>query len=181
MRPMLIAVLALFAAVQSAPGYAAKPDTGFLVQQVKGTLSGGGTFDGSVLIEKIVPEGLNSKQVRVVGKITGNAITPDGTVQKISDEPFSTPATLTSDGATSASAAQNVCSILHLDLGPINLNVLGLMLTTNEIVINLTAIQNGGLLGNLLCSLANALANGTHLKAILAHLNHLLNTILATL
>jgi hypothetical protein len=131
----------------------------------------------------MVPEGLNSQQVRVVGRISGTAVTADNTVHQISDEPFSTVATLTSDAAPNAVTAQQAasCSILHLDLGPIDLNVLGLMVTTNEIVINITAIQSGGILGSLLCSLANALATGTPLGSLLGQLNQLLSSILATL
>jgi hypothetical protein len=50
------------------------------------------------------------------------------------------------------------CQILHLELGPIFLDVLGLQLTTSEIVIDLTAVSGpGNLLGNLLCALVGLL------------------------
>ena len=45
-----------------------------------------------------------------------------------------------------------VCPILNLDLGPIHLNLLGLILDVSEITITLTA-QPGTLLGGLLCGL----------------------------
>lgn len=52
------------------------------------------------------------------------------------------------------------CSILHLDLAPISLDLLGLELTTSRIVIDLTAVSGpGNLLGNLLCAVTGLLDN----------------------
>jgi hypothetical protein len=71
------------------------------------------------------------------------------------------------DGATffagpMAQATTPSCQILHLTLGPLTLNLLGLVLTIpNPIIIDLTAIPGGGnLLGNLLCALAHLLDSG---------------------
>lgn len=53
---------------------------------------------------------------------------------------------------------EEVCPILHLELGPIFLDLLGLQLETNEIVIDLRAVAGpGNLLGNLLCALVGLL------------------------
>lgn len=46
-----------------------------------------------------------------------------------------------------------VCQILNLVLGPIHLNLLGLVVDTNTIRLNITGNPQLGLLGNLLCSL----------------------------
>jgi hypothetical protein len=182
MRRLLIAVIAIFAIGQAATSDAAPPPTGLMIQNEKGSLPGGGTFTGNLLIDWIVPEGLNSQKVRVVGTISGTAVTADDTVHQITNEPFSTVATLTSNPAPNAVTAQQAatCSILDLDLSPIDLNVLGLMVTLPEITIN-TAIQNSGILGNLLCSLANALATGTPLGSVLRQLHQLLSGISVTL
>jgi hypothetical protein len=52
------------------------------------------------------------------------------------------------------------CTILHLDIQPIFLNLLGLQLTTSEITLDLTAVRGpGNLLGNLLCAVAGLLDN----------------------
>jgi len=60
-------------------------------------------------------------------------------------------------GARSAA----VCPILHLDLGPLNLNLLGLHVHLNRVVLDITAVSGpGNLLGNLLCSVANLLNGG---------------------
>ena len=59
-----------------------------------------------------------------------------------------------------AAASTGSCTLLHLVLGPINLDVLGLVITTNQIVLDITAQQGpGNLLGNLLCAVANLLNN----------------------
>jgi hypothetical protein len=50
------------------------------------------------------------------------------------------------------------CDILHLDIGPISLNLLGLQVNLSEIVLDITAQSGAGnLLGNLLCAVAGLL------------------------
>ena len=46
------------------------------------------------------------------------------------------------------------CSVLDLELGPINLALLGLHVDTSPICLEITATEGGGLLGDLLCGLA---------------------------
>jgi hypothetical protein len=59
------------------------------------------------------------------------------------------------------------CPILNLQLGPINLNLLGLVVETSEICLDITAHQGGGLLGDLLCAVANLLSQGVPIGTIL--------------
>jgi hypothetical protein len=60
--------------------------------------------------------------------------------------------------ARQAAEAAAVCRILRLRLGPLNLNLLGLRITTNRIRLNIVAIPGpGNLLGNLLCAIAGLL------------------------
>jgi hypothetical protein len=59
-----------------------------------------------------------------------------------------------------------------LDLGPIDLNVLGLEVKTSPICLDITAIPGSGhLLGNLLSDVANLLNSGTPLGDILGGLS----------
>jgi hypothetical protein len=53
------------------------------------------------------------------------------------------------------------CSVLDLKLGPINLALLGLFVDTSPICLEITATKGGGLLGDLLCSLAGGGVLGT--------------------
>jgi hypothetical protein len=67
------------------------------------------------------------------------------------------------------------CDILHLDLGPLSLNILGLQVDLSRIVLDITAQAGAGnLVGNLLCSIANVLNDPNALS-------RLLNQILALL
>lgn len=63
-----------------------------------------------------------------------------------------------------------VCPILDLQLGPINLSLLGLNVDTSQICLEITAEQGEGLLGDLLCGIANLLNGGLPLGDILAGL-----------
>jgi hypothetical protein len=51
-------------------------------------------------------------------------------------------------------SAQRICPILDLRLGPLDLNLLGLMVHLDQVHLTITADSNGGLLGSLLCSLS---------------------------
>jgi len=70
---------------------------------------------------------------------------------------------------------QASCQILHLELGPLDLNLLGLMVHLDRIVLDITAQPGpGNLLGNLLCAIANLLNNNGPLGAIANLLNQIL-------
>jgi hypothetical protein len=74
------------------------------------------------------------------------------------------------------------CSILDLTLGPLHLDLLGLVIDLNQVHLTITAQQApGNLLGNLLCAVTNLLngagTTGPNLNAIV----NLLNSILALL
>jgi hypothetical protein len=70
------------------------------------------------------------------------------------------------------------CPILNLELGPIDLNLLGLLVRTSPICLEITADPTGGLLGNLLCSVARLLDQGIPLQTILGNLTPAEQTLL---
>jgi hypothetical protein len=74
------------------------------------------------------------------------------------------------------------CPILHLDLGPLNLDLLGLQVHLNEVVLDVTAVPGpGNLLGNLLCAVAGLL-DGVDLGTVLGGLlQNLINAIIRLL
>src|SRR5919204_2772984 len=47
------------------------------------------------------------------------------------------------------------CTVLDLILGPLHLNLLGLIVDLNQVHLQITADPNGGILGSLLCALTN--------------------------
>ena len=81
-----------------------------------------------------------------------------------------------------AAAAAGVCPVLNLVLGPLDLNLLGLVLHLDRVVLNIVAQSGAGnLLGNLLCAVAGLLDNVGPLSGLLTQLSNLLNSVLAIL
>ena len=74
------------------------------------------------------------------------------------------------------------CNILNLTLGPLDLDLLGLVVHLDRVVLNITgATGPGNLLGNLLCAIAGLLDPGPGLASNLNQLVSLLNRLLQQL
>lgn len=74
-----------------------------------------------------------------------------------------------------AVAVQPACDILHLVLGPLDLNLLGLRIQLNQVVLDITAVPGAGnLLGNLLCAIVGLLDGPGPLAQLVGLLNQLL-------
>jgi hypothetical protein len=72
-------------------------------------------------------------------------------------------------------AASGSCPILHLTLGPLDLNLLGLQVHLDRVVLDITAQSGpGNLLGNLLCAVAHLLDGAAPAGGLAALLNNLL-------
>jgi hypothetical protein len=52
------------------------------------------------------------------------------------------------------SSAERICDVLTLNLGPLHLEILGLVIDLSRVVLTIKADSNGGLLGSLFCGLA---------------------------
>jgi hypothetical protein len=77
--------------------------------------------------------------------------------------------------AAPVAPAQLVCGILRLSIGAIDLNLLGLTVHLNPVLLIINAVPGpGNLLGNLLCAIVNLLNLGGPLAQIVALLNQLL-------
>jgi hypothetical protein len=69
----------------------------------------------------------------------------------------------------------STCQILELTLGPLGLDLLGLMVHLDEVHLEITAQSGpGNLLGNLLCGTAGLLDSNAPLNAIVQVLHQLL-------
>jgi hypothetical protein len=79
--------------------------------------------------------------------------------------PFQTPLTMAAQQEPGAA-----CPILDLTLGPIDLTLLGLNVQTSQICLDVTAVPGGGLLGDLLCGVANLLSSGATVPEVVASL-----------
>lgn len=163
----MLAVLALTFAPHA--NAAPKPPAGLQFNNVEGTSPGGGTFSGTVLIERIVSNAGSTQLLRVNGVISGTVTDALGNTHVVESTDFSTLASFVTQGA---------CGILFLDIGPIELNLLGLVVDVSELEVNVAAIPNDGLLGELLCSLAGLLDTGGVIGHTLAQINKILRDVL---
>lgn len=70
------------------------------------------------------------------------------------------------------------CPILHLDLGPLNLDLLGLVVDLDRVILDVVAMPGSGrLLGNLLCSVAGLLDNPFILQGVLDRILNILSNL----
>jgi hypothetical protein len=98
-------------------------------------------------------------------------------VGQITDQPFTAPVEdIFAEDDGEGGPGRQGCDILNLDLGPLDLNLLGLQIDLQPIVLDITAVPGAGnLLGNLLCAVAGLLDGaGNPLNAITNLLNRLL-------
>jgi hypothetical protein len=122
--------------------------------------------EGEVVITRI-----NSQAGQLVADGTLTGTLTDG--QAVTQQFRNVPLAITS-GA--------VCEILTLDLGPIDLDLLGLVVNLSAVELDVTAESGpGNLLGNLLCAVAGLLDQGGDggpngiLNQLLSIINRLLN------
>ncbi len=162
---LLVAVVTTFAfgplsSVKAAPPVPALsvPVTGSFTD----ALGGVGSFVGSLSLQKF---SVQNGQLVATGNLTGTLTDSLGTVVGTVSQPVTLP-------VTNISAT---CQVLHLELGPLDLNLLGLMVHLDKVVLDITAQQGGGLLGDLLCSLSDLLSNNAPLSAVARLLNNVLN------
>ena len=62
------------------------------------------------------------------------------------------------------SSATRICNVLDLTLGPLHLELLGLIVDLSRVHLTITADSNGGILGSLFCSLAGGTTTATKAK-----------------
>jgi len=98
--------------------------------------------------------GINLTNLQIVDGVLQAAGTVTGTLFGL---PFTT--TISNFTLEPGDPGTDTCSILHLELAPIHLNLLGLHADTSAICLDVTA-SHTGLLGNLLCGLTDGLPLG---------------------
>jgi hypothetical protein len=163
MKRLALATLLLITAAFVTPALNAQTTAPASRLSIPVTGSGGGaTFTGTFQLQRFATN--TAGELVANGILTGVVTTATGTTTSIVRS-ISVPAAVT----------QATCEILHLDLGPLHLNLLGLEIDLSQIVLDITAQSGAGnLLGNLLCAVANLLNNPSGLA-------DLLNRILAAL
>jgi hypothetical protein len=141
------ATLALGASTASS-GSSTQPQLATSTQQV-------GTLNVRLTIARFVKRGNRLYAVgTAIGKFTPAAGAPEGATTATDRQTFVTRV----KGLRRFSSAQKICPVLDLTLGPLDLNLLGLMVHLDKTHLTITADSEGGLLGSLFCSLAGGKA-----------------------
>lgn len=183
-RPLslvLVFSLVLATALSAAPASAPK---GAVSVPVGGTftdaLGGTGVFSGTFAIARFEARG-NQLLANgyLSGTLTDSAGKPLGTVMKS----VSWPVDLSSSGAAALAGERRVstqatCDVLNLVLGPLHLDLLGLTVDLNQVVLDIAAqTGSGNLLGNLLCAVVSLLDGAGALVDIANLLNQILDVL----
>jgi hypothetical protein len=173
----------LFVGVTSTqPADAAPNKKPSLTQKVTGTIDGTTQeVNGTYKITKFAVE--KGKGLVAKGTFTGTIKGSDGTdtVKKAVTIPVSKGTSDTPLAAGQDVQAQATCNVLNLSLGPLDLNLLGLVVHLDEVNLIIDAVSGpGALLGNLLCAVAGLL-DGPSLPGLNDILADLLNLILGNL
>ena len=130
-------------------------------------LGGVGNFVGTFDLQRFA---VQNGQIVAVGTLTGTLTDSAGTILGTVVRTISI--------LLDAAATQASCDILHLELGPLDLDLLGLVVHLNRIVLDIEAQPGpGNLLGNLLCAVANLLNGGGPLSSIVNLLNQILQAL----
>jgi hypothetical protein len=156
-----------------------KSDAGKITSTVVGTTSNGDRVTGSFTPIKTVTR---EKTLYMKGFLSGVIQDPGPNthfsgvelipIKKINGQRLA-------GGRVAANAS--ACDILNLVLGPLDLNLLGLEIHLQRVVLDIVAVAGAGnLLGNLLCAVAGLLDGGP-LAGLLGQLQTLLNQILGLL
>jgi hypothetical protein len=142
-------------AAPSAPA-AARP-VAALATPIAGTADNG-SFAGSFTPARFSTQNGN---LLAIGVLTGT----------VSDSSGATIGTVTRTVSMPVTVAAATCQVLNLVLGPLHLDLLGLVVDLNQVHLVITAVQApGNLLGNLLCALVGILDPNSALADFLNNL-----------
>jgi hypothetical protein len=183
---VLMTSMALVSGSIASAGSAATASRGVVAQNSKGEMTSrvvGTTANGRKVTGKYIPLTFvrNNGKVKVRGLINGVVHNTDGTTRTFSVMRTMRVKSINGAPATArTTSARATCDILNLVLGPLDLDLLGLQIHLDRVVLNIVAQSGAGnLLGNLLCAVAGLLDGG--LEGVLGQLVALLNRILGQL
>ena len=121
-----------------------------------------------------------SGKLFAVGRLHAILERQDGTVRGVENKQIRIKVKRIEDERLGGPGARQLatCDILNLVLGPLDLDLLGLQVHLDRVVLNIVAVSGAGnLLGNLLCAVAGLLDN----NGVLRQISQILNSILAIL
>lgn len=160
---------------------------------IKSEVVRGVTEDGRKVRATVTPTQFEVVDDQLVADVVVHAVSTgkggrETATQEIQDVPVQdiTVGALGSGGPGMVGTAAAACDILTLELGPLDLDVLGLVVQLDQVNLDIIAESGAGnLLGNLLCSVAALLDPGSGLEGLLSgvlgQIGDLLNQVLGSL
>jgi len=139
-----------------------------LIVPISGTVNGvASTLTGTLAITRFA---LQNGALVAGGTLTATVTDATGNIIRTIIRPVAIP-------VASISAS---CPVLNLDLGPLDLSLLGLAVHLDEIVLDITAQSGpGNILGNLLCAVGGLLDSNTLGQQVVNPLNQMLGALAA--
>jgi len=120
------------------------------------------------------------REIVAVGTYVTTVMDVTGVAQTVVTQLSIPLANTNSDVSGAAVAALASCDVLNLVLGPLDLNLLGLQVHLDQVVLDITAVTGpGNLLGNLVAALCGLLDGG--IGGLVGQVVDLLNRLLAVL
>jgi hypothetical protein len=173
-------------AISATPAFAQiNPTRNRLDVPVSGVVQDVGTIAGSFKISRFV---IQSGALVAIGQLNATVTDTTGTVVKTIVTNAAWPVATAGSGAGVADAGascadaavetQQACDILNLVLGPLHLDLLGLVIDLNQVILNITAQPGAGnLLGNLLCAITGLLDSNSLGLQLVTLLNQLIGVL----
>jgi hypothetical protein len=169
-------------AATSAPQRSATSSTSVVPSAQQGTLTSAvtgsfidaagnpGTVTGTFTPTSFAQQG---NQIVATGTLAATLVNAAG--QQVGSATRTVTIPMVLPGQSAAALPAVSCQVLDLVLGPLNLNLLGLVVHLDTVHLNITAVPGAGnLLGNLLCAVAGLLNPIGGLSQLVADLNAIL-------
>jgi hypothetical protein len=188
LRLPLLALMTISCMLPPTPGTAEERATPrALVLPLTGAGTGGVRFNGTVAVQRFVYQ---DGEIFAIGTVSGSLSGPSGPIGTSIALPVAFPVHVGNGptvrqerelihpgapgyGARVILAQASTCGVLHLDLGAIDLNLLGAVVTTTPVTIDING-DTGGPLGNLVCAI---LATVNNVVGLVKLLNSLLGVV----
>jgi hypothetical protein len=182
---VLVALIGSFVAVPASRAFAqgTNPNTNRLEVPITGIVQNVGTLAGTFSISRFeIEDGVLVAKGQLNGTITDTAgIVARTIVTNVAWPVANASGSPVADAAAacdSAAETAQACDILNLVLGPLHLDLLGLVVDLNQVILNITATTGAGdLLGNLLCAITGLLDAGSLGQQVVNLLNQLVGVL----
>lgn len=175
---VLVALVGSFVSIPAAPASAQggdNPNTNRLEVPITGVAHGIGSVAGTFAVSRFA---LKDNVLLAIGQLTATVTDSNGAVVRTIVTQVAMPASKVSGAAAACSdeaSTTQQCDILNLVLGPLDLNLLGLEIHLDTVVLDIVAVPGAGnLLGNLLCAIVGLLDAPTLTQQVVNLLNQVL-------